>query len=188
MILKIKQLYISLPFLLVLLGSCSSKPNQSAYFDAYQQSLKDTTPVAVNNNTVADFSRIFANIQSDKLASLVEELYADRFYFNDTFRTIRHKQTLINYLTETGINVDALEVEIQDIARSDNEVYVRWTMYMAFTVMGKMVESNSIGITHLRFNDDGKIILHQDYWDGADAFYQHLPIIGLGLRHVRSKL
>ena len=108
--------------------------------------------------------------------------------FNDTFRTFRDRKSLTAYLQKTGETVDKLNVEINDIARSGNDVYVRWSMYMQFSVLGKTVNSDSVGMTHLRFNEAGEIILHQDFWDGADAFYQHLPVIGMGIRQIRGQL
>lgn len=180
----------SLVILLVLpvLQACGNTANKSAYYAAYQQSLIDTEAAKVSDQTVESFGEVFANLQNDNLTDIVNEVYADSFYFNDTFRTIRDKKNLANYLQETGKTVESIEVTINDIARSDNEVYVRWSMKMQFSVLGKAINSDSVGMTHLRFNDAGEIILHQDFWDGADAFYQHLPVIGMWLRQIRGQL
>jgi hypothetical protein len=43
-------------------------------------------------------------------------------------------------------------------------------------------------MSHLRFNNEGKIILHQDYWDSMQGFYQHIPIIGGVLQWIKSGL
>lgn len=174
--------------ILPVLNACGGSANKSAYYPAYQQSLKDTEAFAVSDNTVKAFGKIFANLQNDALPGIVDEVYADRFYFNDTFRTIRDKPALTRYLQQTGETVDSLNVTINDIARSNNDVYVRWSMNMQFTVFGKAINSDSVGITHLRFNEAGEIILHQDFWDGADAFYQHLPVIGMLIRQIRGQL
>lgn len=174
--------------LLPVLNACGGPGQQSAYYHAYQQSLKDTQPKPVNDETVEGFGEIFANLQTAELPELVNEIYAANFYFNDTFKTFRDRPSLTAYLQKTGETVDELKVTINDIARSDNDVYVRWSMYMQFSVLGKQVESNSVGITHLRFNEAGEIILHQDFWDGADAFYQHLPVIGMWIRQIRGQL
>jgi len=173
---------------LPVLHACGAATNKSAYYAAYQQSLNDAEAAEVSDKTVKAFGDVFANLQNDQLADIVNEVYADNFYFNDTFRTIRDKQTLANYLQETGKTVESIDVTIDDIARSDNEVYVRWSMNMQFSVFGKAINSDSVGITHLRFNEAGEIILHQDFWDGADAFYQHLPVIGMWLRQIRGQL
>lgn len=182
------QRSLLLVMILPVLNACSGSSHKSAYYQAYQQSLQDTEAAAVSDNTVKAFGQIFANLQNDALADIVDAVYADKFYFNDTFRTLRDKPALLKYLQETGETVDALTVTINDIARSDNEVYVRWSMNMQFSVMGKAINSDSIGLTHLRFNEAGEIILHQDFWDGADAFYQHLPVIGMWLRQIRGQL
>ncbi|AFI84308.1 hypothetical protein Q7A_1481 [Methylophaga nitratireducenticrescens] len=84
--------------------------------------------------------------------------------------------------------MDWLEAQVQDVARGEHDFYVRWIMRLQFTVMGKQVNSESIGISQLRFNKQGQIIFHQDFWDGVDGFYQHLPIIGYSLRKIREKL
>lgn len=180
----------SLIILLILpvLQACGGTANKSAYYAAYQQYLIDTEAAKVNDQTVMAFGDIFANLQNEQLTDIVNEVYADSFYFNDTFRTIRDKKILAHYLQETGKAVESLEVTINDIARSGNEVYVRWSMNMQFSVFGKAINSDSVGMTHLRFNDAGEIILHQDFWDGADAFYQHLPVIGMWLRQIRGQL
>jgi hypothetical protein len=54
--------------------------------------------------------------------------------------------------------------------------------------MGQAIDIQSIGISHLRFNANNKIILHQDYWDSMQGFYQHLPIIGGVLRWIKNGL
>ncbi|MDT8310177.1 MAG: nuclear transport factor 2 family protein [Methylophaga sp.] len=174
--------------ILPVLNACGGSANKSAYYQAYQQSLEDTEAFAVNDNTVKAFGEIFANLQNDTLPGILDAVYAERFYFNDTFRTIRDKPALTHYLQQTGETVDSINVTINDVARSNNDVYVRWSMNMQFSVFGKAISSDSVGITHLRFNEEGEIILHQDFWDGADAFYQHLPVIGLWLRQIRSQL
>ncbi len=174
--------------LLPVLNACGGPGQQSAYYYAYQQSLKDTQPKPVNDETVVAFGEIFANLQTDNLPELVDEIYAERFYFNDTFQTFRDRKSLTAYLQKTGQKVDKLDVKINDIARSGNDIYVRWSMHMQFSVLGKAIKSDSVGITHLRFNQAGEIILHQDFWDGSDAFYQHLPVIGMWIRQIRGQL
>lgn len=174
--------------ILPVINACGSSGNKSDYYQAYQQSLKDTEAAAVTDRQVSAFGEIFANLQNNSLPGIIDEVYAETFYFNDTFRTIRDKQSLTRYLQKTGEAVASLNVTINDIARSDNEVYVRWSMNMQFSVLGKAINSDSVGITHLRFNEAGEIILHQDFWDGADAFYQHLPVIGMMIRQIRSQL
>ena len=54
---------------------------------------------------------------------------------------------------------------ILDVAQSGDDFYVRWQLVMDFDVMGKSRLSRTAGVTHLRFDENGKIVLHQDFWE-----------------------
>ena len=45
-----------------------------------------------------------------------------------------------------------------------------------------------MGISHLRFDTEGKIILHKDFWDAAGGLYEDLPVLGGGMRWIKSRL
>ncbi len=51
---------------------------------------------------------------------------------------------------------------------------------------GKTVRT--IGMTHVRFNPEGQVILHQDYWDSAAGLFEYVPVVGGGIRLIKSRL
>ena len=51
----------------------------------------------------------------------------------------------------------------------------------------KTVFSETIGITHARFNAAGKVVLHQDFWDTGLGFYQHLPALGNIIKSINRR-
>lgn len=162
---------------------------QSSYLDDYQQAIKTKGTLPADKTLAASgFINVFNQVQQADIVNIIEQTYAESLYFNDTFRTITDRKALIQYMQQTGQQVDRLDVQIEDIAYSQQDIYVRWTMRMQFTVLGRKVDSQSIGISQLRFDEQGKIILHQDFWDGVDGFYQYLPIIGYSLRKIRNQL
>ena len=48
--------------------------------------------------------------------------------------------------------------------------------------------ARSVGISHLRFDGDGKIVLHRDYWDAAGGLYEYLPVVGGLIRWIKGRL
>ncbi len=44
------------------------------------------------------------------------------------------------------------------------------------------------GVTHLRFDADGRVALHRDYWDAAEELYEKLPLLGGLMRAIRRRL
>lgn len=156
--------------------------------DEFLDVLK-TIPTTADHSAAGEhFGQLFTNFHEDAREEVIRQVYADKFYFNDTFKTFTSIDELIPYMEETAENVKTTTVEILDVSKSDSDYYLRWSMTMEFTAKGRMINSRSIGMTQLRFNDEGKIILHQDYWDGAEGFYQHLPYIGYFVRKVRDSL
>lgn len=45
-----------------------------------------------------------------------------------------------------------------------------------------------IGMTHMRFNSEGKVIFHQDYWDPTDIVYNRIPVAKQLIDFVKRKM
>jgi hypothetical protein len=60
-------------------------------------------------------------------------------------------------------------------------------MQAEFTPVRQSVVSDTIGITHLRFNEAGRVILHQDFWDTGLGFYQHIPVLGRVVKSINRR-
>lgn len=156
----------------------------NSYFETIQ-----SIPSTENSSSVKEkFEIVFKDFKNGATEEKIRGLYADEFYFNDTFKTFSNIEELIPYMEETAKNVEVTTVDILDVVKGDDDYYLRWSMTMEFTAKGSKVKSTSIGMTQLRFNESGKVILHQDYWDGAEGFYQHLPFVGFIVRKIRDSL
>ncbi|WP_251358404.1 nuclear transport factor 2 family protein [Kangiella sp. TOML190] len=156
--------------------------------DDFLSQLKMTEATQDSDAIQSKFEMVFKDFKKGVSESNIRSLYADTFYFNDTFKTITDIDQLVAYMTETAEQVETTKVEIIDVAKGKSDYYLRWVMHMKFKAKGRQVDSRSIGMTQIRLNAEGKIILHQDYWDGVEGFYQHLPYIGYFVRKVRDSL
>lgn len=149
--------------------------------------------------TVKNFAVVFTQLNTlseSDLIQAVNNAYAESLYFNDTFHTLSDRDAIAAYLVSTGAKLKNYSLVINDVVahhneqrnEQRNEVYVRWTMRFAFSVFGQQRSTRSVGITHLRIDDQGKIILHQDFWDGVEGFYRELPVLGNLLNQVQSRM
>lgn len=134
------------------------------------------------------FIEAHADLKSPDMADHIKEAYADDLYFNDTLKTLDSRDTLIAYLVETADRVDYNRVQIHEIIPSEDNYYVRWSMQTGFTVFSKPIETESIGMSHIRLNDEGKIYFHQDFWDNTEGFFQHLPVVGYLIGKTKQRL
>ena len=67
-----------------------------------------------------------------------------------------------------------------DLTPAD-EAMLRWELRFKSRLLGpgdQVIE----GLTRLRFEDDGRVILHRDYWDPTQELYAKLPVLGWPVR------
>jgi hypothetical protein len=130
----------------------------------------------------------YGNLAHENLRARISELYAEQLYFNDTIHTFTSRDDLVNYLGKTGDALDESVVEVKQVMRDGNDVFVRWSMDFKLRAVGREIHSRSIGMTHLRFNERGQVLVHQDFWDSGHALYAKLPIVGFFIRRAHSQM
>jgi hypothetical protein len=138
---------------------------------------------------LANFSEFFSSFAADRIERQLERTYADDVYFNDTLKAVRGAAALKHYLQESAAAVDACRVHIEDTTRSaSGEYLVRWRMMIRFKRFRRGVDTWSVGVSHLRFGADGRVVYHHDYWNAADGLYEHLPVLGWMIRAIKRRL
>ena len=173
----------------VLLYACSSapelKPNRTAqeYFAHLAQ-----TPATSEHDVEQIFGTIFTDFKLGATEANIRAVYADQLYFNDTLKIVNNIDDLVDYMSHSAGNVESTTVDILDVIHAEHDYFIRWAMEMQFTVQGRKVLSQSIGMTQLRFNEAGKVVFHQDFWDSSEAFYEHLPFLGRFVKKVKTML
>lgn len=134
------------------------------------------------------FTAAFSDLTDPGLADKFRAAYADELFFNDTLHTFRRSEDLVAYMARTGENLSESRVEVRQVVTDGADVYVRWTMEFRTRAVGRDVNSRSIGMSHLRFDESGQVVLHQDFWDSGHALYAHLPLVGFAVRRARRAL
>lgn len=135
---------------------------------------------------VEKFREFFADVTPESVRRLGPELYASDVWFNDTLKTIRGREQVQAYFLKTADHVDFIRAEIVDSAVSGRNCYVRWVMDVQFK--GAKAPVRTIGMTLLRFDREGRVVLHQDFWDSSAGFYEQLPVLGGVMRWIKSKI
>lgn len=183
------KILIILVLIIVVIITCTRSPNLK--LNRSEQAYKSEISNYNATSTVdakARFESVFKNFHSDATASNIKALYADKFHFNDTFVIMNDIEDLVPHMIRTAQNVELTTVDIHEVIKTETDYYLKWTMHMKFTAVGKEVDSLSMGMSQLRFNEKGKVIFHQDYWDGSENLYEHLPLIGRFVKKIKSQL
>ena len=177
---------VSISILVYFVSNAPKSNNKAA--EIYFKHMGSTDKSTAVDDPILNFKSLFTDFKLGANEQIIRKTYADTFYFNDTFKIITSINELIPYMEETANLTKSTTIEVLDVAFSGTDYYVRWVMDMKLEVKNEDIYSRSIGMTQLRLDEEGKIIFHQDFWDSAEGFYQHLPYIGYVLRKVKSKI
>ncbi len=149
-------------------------------------------PAAVSraeDAALAGFAAFFSSFAPGRVDTMLADTYARDVYFNDTLKAVRGIDALRHYLGESAQAVEDCRVTIHETTRTAHDEHlVRWTMMIRFKRFKRGVETSSIGVSHLRFDAEGRVVYHQDYWNAADGLYQHVPVLGAAIRAIQKRL
>ena len=138
---------------------------------------------------IARFKLFFADFSPQKIDILLDQTYATDAWFNDTLKTIRGRDQMRSYLRHSAEAVESCVVEVKEILSNETgDYYIRWLMTIRFKRFKKGQDTQTIGISHLRFNSDGLVCFHQDYWDSTAGIFEHIPVLGWMIGKIKARL
>ncbi|MDG1703884.1 MAG: hypothetical protein P8I46_06680 [Pseudomonadales bacterium] len=171
-----------------LAGCTSTQQNLPGYPEVYRLALNEFEGTSeITDQNIEEFSEFLSNLGAADSAQLAGQLYASTLHFSDSLMHTRNRDDVVVHFqglvdAETQVQVQMLQTLV-----SGPDVYLVWSMQSQFTPVRKTVISDSIGITHLRFNSQGQVIMHQDFWDTGQGFYQHVPVLGRVIRSINNR-
>ena len=134
------------------------------------------------------FQSLLSNFKAPDFGERISEVYSEDAFFNDTIKTVRGAKDVREYLTATGEGIDRGTVEFLDLVADNGNYYFRWLMTIRFKRFARGEDKRSVGMTHVRFDAAGKVVLHQDFWDSAGGLFEHVPALGWMLRRAKKGL
>ncbi len=160
------------------------------YFEALEQAHGDSVEkgTAIERAAIARFQDFFSIFEETRIRSNARGVYAPDAFFNDTLKTVIGAAAIEDYLAASANSVESCAVEVVDVAESGGDYYFRWVMEITFKKFNKGETTRSIGMSHIRFNSEGLVSVHQDYWDAAGGLFEHLPGIGAMLGWIKRRL
>lgn len=172
-------------------------PGPTIPMDGYWAALEATAPgnaelmergTETEAEAIDAFIALWSVFEADRLRGGVTALYAEDAYFRDTFGEFHSAQDLEAYLVRSAEPVKYCTFDIQDwVATDTGDYYFRWIMELKLKRYAHRPPNVSKGMSHVRFNPEGRIIFHVDYWD-AGNLYEQFPIIGGSIRWVKRRL
>ena len=116
----------------------------------------------------------------------IDDLYAPDASFKDPFNEVRGVAAIKRIFDHMFAQVDAPAFRVQAAAVEGDTGFLEWTMH--FRRRGSAREETIRGASAVRFDADGRVAVHRDYWDAAEELYAKLPLLGALMRALRRRL
>jgi hypothetical protein len=182
-------------FLFIGLG-CSGVPrvtDSAATLRAIRAEMEARPTVAVGSPAerqgIERLKLFLSRIDAESVRNNTLSVYAPDAYLNDTLVSRRGSSNIQSYFLATVEAAESITANIEDVTRSaDGFYYVRWTMDVRMKKVAAGETIRTLGITLVRFDDQGRVLIHQDYWDSAAGLWDHVLGLGRGIRWIKGRL
>jgi hypothetical protein len=132
---------------------------------------------------VEGIKKWFEDLNINSLAE-INIFYSDDVYFKDPFNEFNGIIKLKLIFSHMFENLEKPRFEFVEVIESDEGAFLSWNFL--FNIKGK--EMSIHGGTLLKWNSDGKISYHRDYWDVGEELLLKIPIIKNIYNILRKKL
>lgn len=136
-------------------------------------------------DNAAAYIRLFEELADTNLDAPFDGFVNPRIHFKDPFNDFTGLDRFRRLLVKTRADVENPIFSVTHRAWSGEVLFLRWTFSGRVSHLGAWdVE----GMSELRFDDQGRVLVHIDYWDASTSFYSHIPVLGWLIRMIRRKL
>ncbi|WP_300673588.1 nuclear transport factor 2 family protein [Desulfoluna sp.] len=161
----------------------------------YDEALASTVPVkgalmvpgsVEETDALERFKAFYAVFSRERIESMAGGVYAENAYFRDGIREVRGLPEIQSYFISSTEAIELCVFDIEDGVGRRGEYYFRWVMHLTL----KRNKDETIvapGMSHVRFNGEGKVIFHQDYWD-TSLILEPVPVLGSLIRWIKRRI
>ena len=131
------------------------------------------------------FEKFYQEFSEDVVRRDIRKVYAAEAYFRDPFKEVIGIDAIEEYFLNSAETVHECTFDITDVAVHEGNYYFRWTMHLV-TKRYKDKPIDAPGMSHVRFDENGMVTFHQDYWD-AGVVYEKVFLLGSVIRWIKGQ-
>lgn len=137
---------------------------------------------------ISRFENFLSHLDEKTAREETEKVYAPDAFLNDTLKTLHGSPAIRDYFIKTAQGLDSMTVTFDDLAVSGRNYYFRWTMETRMKHLARGKTVTTIGVTLVRFDPKGRVLVHQDFWDSAQGVWDHVPVLGTVIRWIQLRI
>ncbi len=129
----------------------------------------------------------FQSLTRESVAGL-ERHYAPDAYFKDPFNEVTGSIEIQRIFRHMFDRVREPRFIVTERVVGSNGAVLVWNFRFLMRSWQPATAQVVRGVSHLRFDDAGRVVYHRDYWDAAEELYAKLPLLGFVMRALQRAL
>lgn len=138
------------------------------------------------NQAVAQVVEFFEKLSPESLAQL-PHIYESNARFKDPFNDVNGLPAIEAIFRHMYVALENPYFVVTQQIVQGHQCMLTWEFRFRFKRFDPRKDQVVLGATHLRFSEQGKIVLHRDYWDAAEELYEKLPFVGGLMRWLKKR-
>ena len=123
-------------------------------------------------NRLTEFKEWFINLNESTLDDIVS-YYDENIFFKDPFNEFNGREKLKKLFLHMFMTFKNSHFVFIDTIENSEEIFLTWDFIFSY----KEKLFNIHGSSHLKLNDEEKIVYHRDYWDVGEEILLKMPLI-----------
>lgn len=150
--------------------------------------MGDSEVMVSGTESAVQAYRGFIETLSPATLRQLDELAAPGLHFRDPFNDTRGVEAAKQVMARIFREVDDPRYVVTHVACDGDTCFLRWKFTCRPRRSGRGHPWIVDGVTEVRFNDQGKVMEHVDYWDSGHYVYERIPLFGYAVRFIRKRL
>ena len=130
--------------------------------------------------------RAFFESISPQTVQRIDEIYAVDAWFKDPFNEVRGVESIRCIFEHMFEQVDSPRFVVREVLAEGDGAFLTWDFVFRNRRLGDGQQVIH-GASHLRFDADGRVNYHRDYWDAAEELYEKIPFLGGLMRALKRR-
>lgn len=152
-----------------------------------QPPAAELSSVEYAHQVVENFKTLYQTLSKDTVHSgIIEAVYSENIHFIDSFHDIKGRDAFIRYCESIYENVKYSRFTFHTEMVNSQQAMLTWTMNYAHPQLKGGSDIAVKGASHIKI--DKGVYFHQDFVDGGELLYDHIPVLGWILQKIKNRM
>lgn len=130
----------------------------------------------------------FYHLLTPEAVAHMGDFYTHDAYFKDPFNEVNTLDDIQRIFRHMFVALSDVKFNVTETIAQDAGVVLIWDFTFRIKKYKPEILQRIRGVSHIRFNAEGKVNYHRDYWDAAEELYEKLPLVGGLMRFLKKRV